>query len=934
MCGADGAGKGGSVALPWTRPLPSVAQGVPELQQAFRPLHAAVEAGLAECHQANLAEAPLHGINTARFSPDSESEETPFNESAEASPCFRIGVVVPREHGHDLPVCSVCAVTQAVFGRRAATPRGLLGTLPLGENGRGAVGAGGRERGGVGVGGRTAAAARHLAAALSALDGDVRAAALLAKQGESLRAIAKWAAWKPATASAPAAQPPLASALTLSRPERAAPPGSAAAGGGGSGDRSSAGTSSSEETGEGYDGDPREDWAMRVFRARGGESSSNPRTASATSAAAAGAGARPSSSLVVVKALRTNLPKVPWPPAPTASNNGATPTASDRGGPSAVVSAGKGSAWRGPLSWLTGGRRGAAAAPGESARRAVARPPAPSLPGPPRVVVRVVYSALAQEMLRLVMESERRGVVAPAAATVVDADGGRDTRAAQRGQDGLGLDGARGGSSASVELLRSEVRVRHVGLVGAACSGAGDGEREPRAAGVEEVEPGPESYPVMQLQNIHEDDGERHRVRRDCRGGKSPTGGGRSSGVGEEVGGGARGDSTTGGCGTAGIGVRGTARGDRANDVVPLEWGDAPVELCPPEASAERECEPQLKVGTAHLLGINIALPPAPAPRLAPHHHPRPRRRRDAAPEKASDTPPPPRNSSPHGTADATSTSPMPVSPSGSGSDYGEGGEAGAGSRVRRGVDSLRRRTGSAEEEEGRRSSSGKKRPRPEPGEEAVVAVPADRRGGGGRGDEVVVDPRRVGDGGRRGAAAAATPAVAATGERHPCPPGGGSDEPDDEERNEEAERANKRRRKAGWAWGLLRLWNRSGQRHDDDDHHRVGAACPGADGTATAEPPRDRRQETRQSSAKASSARTAERRSDEQRDQECHEVEHDYGDGRLGRARADRGRAREIPRDRGRDRAPAAAPPRRSPLVITVVLTPPPPPPPPMSPS
>lgn len=172
---------------------------------------------------------------------------------------------------------------------------------------------------------------------------------------------------------------------------------------------------------------------MRVFRARGDVSSTNPRTAAAA-AAPAGAGARPSSSLVVVKALRTNLPTVHWPPAPAASDNGATPTASDRGGrgggPSAVVPAGRGSAWRGPLSWLTGGRRGAAAAPGESAPRAVTRPPAPSLPRPPRVVVRVVYSALAQDMLRLVTESERRGV-APTA-TTVDADGGRDTGAAQR----------------------------------------------------------------------------------------------------------------------------------------------------------------------------------------------------------------------------------------------------------------------------------------------------------------------------------------------------------------------------------------------------------------------------------------------------------------------------------------------------------------------
>ncbi|CAM9479837.1 unnamed protein product [Ectocarpus sp. 12 AP-2014] len=436
----------------------------------------------------------------------------------------------------------------------------------------------------------------------------------------------------------------------------------------------------------------------------------------------------------------------------------------------------------------------------------------------------------------------------------------------------------------------------------------------------------------MQLQNIHEVDGERRRGRRDCRGGESPTGGGRSGGVGEEVGGDARGDSTTSGCGASDRGARGNVRGDRAKDVVPSEWGDAPVELCPPEASAERECE--LKVGTAHLLGINIALPAAPAPRLGPHHHPRPWRRRDATPETASDAPPPPRNSSPYGTADANDTSPMPVSPSGSGSDYGEGGEEWEGSRVRRGVDSRRWRTGSAEEEEGRRSSSGKKRPRPEPGEEAVVAVPADRRGGGGRGDEVVVDPRRVGEGGRREETAAATRAAATTGERHPCPPGGGSDEPGDKERTEEVERANKRRKKTGWGWGLIRLWNRSGQHHDDDDHHHVGAACPGADGTSTAEAPRDRRQETRHSSAKATCARIAERRSDEQRDQECHEVEHGHGDGRLGRAPADRERAREIPRDRGRDRAPAAAPPRRLPLVITVVLTPPPPPPPPMSPS
>ncbi|CAM9524485.1 unnamed protein product [Ectocarpus sp. 12 AP-2014] len=708
---------------------------------------------------------------------------------------------------------------------------------------------------------------------------------------------------------------------------------------------------------------------MRVFRARNGVSSTNPRTATA---AAAGAGARPSSSLVVVKALRKKLPTVPWPPAPAAADGGVTPTASDRGGreggPSAVARASRGSAWHGPLSWLAGGRRAAAAAPGESAPSAVARPLAPLLAQPPRVVVRVVYSALAPDMLRLVTESERRGVAPTAAA--VDADVGRDTGAAQRGQDGLGLDGARGGSSASVELLRSEVRVRHVGLVGAACAGAGEGERAPRAAGAEEVETEPESCPVMQLQvvlqlrtktpvvvsrllhtgggvylphspsppprphNIHEVDGERRRSRRDCRGGESPTGGGRSSGVEEEVAGGTRGDSTTGGCGASGLGARGIARGDRAKDVVPSEWGDAPVDLCPPEASAERECE--LKVGTAHLLGINIALPAAPAPRLGPHHHPRPRWRRDATPETASHTPSPPRNSSPYATADATTTSPMRVSPSGSGSDYGEGGEAGEGGRVRRGVDSRRWRTGSAEEEEGRRSSCGKKRPRPEPGEEAVVAVPADRRGGGGRGDEVVMDPRRVGKGGRREETVAATRAAATTGERHLCPPGGGSDESGDEERTEEAERANKRRKKTGWGWGLLRLWNRSGQHHDDDDHHHVGAACPSADGTSTAEPPPDRRQTTRHSSAKASCARTAERRSDEQRDQECHEVEHGHGDGRLGRAPVDRGRAREIPRNRGRDRAPAAAPPRRSPLVITVVLTPPPPspPPPPMSPS
>ncbi|CAM9489545.1 unnamed protein product [Ectocarpus sp. 13 AM-2016] len=711
---------------------------------------------------------------------------------------------------------------------------------------------------------------------------------------------------------------------------------------------------------------------MRVFRARGGVSSTNPRTAAgAAGAAPAGGGARLSSSLVVVKALRKKLPTVPWPPAPAASDNRAIPTASDRGGrgggPSAVVPAARGSAWRGPLSWLTGGCRAAVAAPGESAPSAVARPPAPSLPRPPRVIVQVVYSALAPDMLRLVTESERRGVAPTAAA--VDADVGRDTGAAQRGQDGLGLDGARGGSRASVELLRSEVRVRHVGLVGAACAGAGEGERAPRAAGAEEVEPEPESCPVMRLQvvlqlrtktptvvsrllhtgggvylsqsqsppppppphNTDEVDGERRRGWRDCHSGESPTSGGRSSGVGEEVGGGARGDSTTGKCGASGLGARGYARGDRAKDVIPSEWGDAPVEFCPPEASAERECE--LKVGTAHLLGINIALPAAPAPRLGPHHHPLPRRRRDATPETASDTPPPPRNSSPYGTADATTTSPMTVSPSGSGSGYGEGGEAGEGSRVRRGGDSRRWRNDSAEEEEGRRPSSGKKRPRPEPGEEAVVTVSADRRGGGGRGDEVVMDSRRVGKGGRREETAAATHAATTTGERHPCPPGGGSDEPGDEERKEEAESANKRRRKAGWGWGLLRLWNRSGQRHDDDDHRHVGAACPGAHGTSTAAPPRDRRQETRQSSAKASCARTAKRRSDEQRDRECHEVAHGRSDGRLRRARSDRGRAREISRDRGRDRAPTAAPPRRSPLVITIVLTPPPPPPPPLPP-
>ncbi|CAM9825433.1 unnamed protein product [Ectocarpus fasciculatus] len=673
---------------------------------------------------------------------------------------------------------------------------------------------------------------------------------------------------------------------------------------------------------------------MRVFRARGGASSTNPRSAPA------GAGARPPSSLVVVKALKTSLPTIPWPPAPTASDNGATPTACDHGGrgggPSAVAQAGRGSALRGPLSWLTGGRGGASAAAGELAPRAVAPPPPPSLLRPPRVVVRVVYSALAPDMLRLVTESERRGV-SPTAATI-DADDGRDTGAPQRGQDGLDLDGARGGSSASVELLRSEVRVRHVGLGGAARAGDGEGERAPRAAGIEEVEPGSESCPIMQLQNIHEDD-ERHRSRRDCRGGEGAAGGGLSSGVGEKVGGGARGDSTSGGCGSSSLGedgggsrrkgVRGAARGDQVKDVIPSEWGDAPVELCPPKASAEGECE--LKVGTAHLLGINIALPPAPAPRIAPPH-PRPRRQCDATLETALDTPPR-RNSSPCGTADVTTTSPMPISPSGPGSDYGEGGEAGEGSRGRRGVGSRWRRTGSAEEEEGHRSSSGKKRPRPEPGDEGVVAVPADRRGGGGRDDEVVVDPRRVGEGGRREAAAAATraaaaAAAAATGALYPRHPGGGSDAPGEE--GTERENKRRRRRKAGWGWGLLRLWNRSssGQSHDDnDDHHHVGAACPAIDGKSTAELPPDRRQENQQPPAKALGARSAERRSDERGDEERHDVEDSHGAGRKGFARAGPGRAGEVPTDRGRDSAPAAAPARRSPLVITVVLAPPPPP-------
>lgn len=66
------------------------------------------------------------------------------------------------------------------------------------------------------------------------------------------------------------------------------------------------------------------------------------------------------------------------------------------------------------------------------------------------------------------------------------------------------------------------------------------------------------------------------------------------------MGGSAREDATTGGCSSSGLGddggsdrkgVRGTARGNRAEDVIPSEWGDAPAELCPPEASSERECE-------------------------------------------------------------------------------------------------------------------------------------------------------------------------------------------------------------------------------------------------------------------------------------------------------------------------------------------------------
>lgn len=72
-------------------------------------------------------------------------------------------------------------VTQAVFGRPAPASRGLLNSLSVGSGSGGGVGGGSRRGGG------TVAAAQHLASVVKALDGDVRAAAVLGEHGESFR---------------------------------------------------------------------------------------------------------------------------------------------------------------------------------------------------------------------------------------------------------------------------------------------------------------------------------------------------------------------------------------------------------------------------------------------------------------------------------------------------------------------------------------------------------------------------------------------------------------------------------------------------------------------------------------------------------------------------------------------------------------------------
>lgn len=304
------------------------------------------------------------------------------------------------------------------------------------------------------------------------------------------RTIAKWAA-RQSRASAPeAVRTPRASALALARPTHAVRNVSAAGDGGGSG---GGGCNARCDEDEGVEEeslyDSGDDWTMRVFRARapgagdpdrGGGNGRGRRSVArkrdnrrAASDAGAVAPPSPSPGLVVVKALRVPLPLVAPPPTlpPTSGDRaGSSTTATtvdDRGerhaaSAQSVAPSGGGekSAWRrGPLSWLSAGRKvgSAATAAGEPLPS-----PRPIVLLPPRVIVRIVYAAHAPDMLRL----------AEAAAAVAAGRGGgyREQR------QGHGSEGARG-TAASVELLRSEVRAQQVDSSGgsATCTRQGGG---------------------------------------------------------------------------------------------------------------------------------------------------------------------------------------------------------------------------------------------------------------------------------------------------------------------------------------------------------------------------------------------------------------------------------------------------------------------------
>lgn len=366
-------------------------------------------------------------------------------------------------------------MAQAVFGR---PPPALRGSVV--RNGYGSRGGGsGRSGGG------TVAAAEHLASAISALDGDVKAAAVLAEHGESFRyrlsvgkrqhkkniacrqirlqhgsrptptmvtptssgknaiivgvirtaplgsffagwrqlfepppppppsvvfrrEIARWAARQSTTTKA-TAQPPPASALALSRPM------STGDSHGGRGDGSPARTS--EEVAERYD--PSERWILKVFRRhttgvvdRNSNSGNGSNVGDGSFSMSAGERSR-LVPLVVVNALRVPLAPVTAvkssvPPATSTTSvrlperESGAGSGSDFGG-----RGGGGSAWRNPLSWLTGNLRPMPPAAGS---HALPRPPPrPRIAPPPRVIVRVVYAADASDMLeRLVMSAERR----------------------------------------------------------------------------------------------------------------------------------------------------------------------------------------------------------------------------------------------------------------------------------------------------------------------------------------------------------------------------------------------------------------------------------------------------------------------------------------------------------------------------------------------